>query len=163
MLSWNGIDVYHQIRECRPALPSKPYVGAATGENNLHIGANRTHQRGDSISMNSLLSGAVGEDIRYESRTSIACAMVSEGVTRAERTCLELDQIIIARAHIVYHQLPCTFVLRREFYRALNELCDRLPLSTRRLYKRPLPSRWLWTFILTVRNDTGLDLILHKR
>ncbi len=83
MLSWNGIDVYHQIRECRPALPSKPYVGAATGENNLHIGANRTHQRGDSISMNSLLSGAVGEDIRYESRTSIACAMVSEGVTRA--------------------------------------------------------------------------------
>jgi len=89
--------------------------------------------------------------------------MVSEGVTRGRDACLELDQIIIARAHIVYQQLPCTFIFLREFYRALDEFWDRFPLGTRCLQEGPFPSRWLWTFILTVRNDVGLDFILHKR
>jgi hypothetical protein len=89
--------------------------------------------------------------------------MVSEGVTRNRDACLKLDQIFIARAHVVYQQLPCTFILLREFYRALNEFCDRLPLGARCLQEGPFPSRWRWTFILTVRNDIGLDFIPHKR
>ena len=89
--------------------------------------------------------------------------MVSEGVTQSRNPCLKLDQIFIARAPAVYQQLPGTFILLREFYRTLDEFCDRLPLGAGRLEEGSLPSRWLWTFILTVRNDIGLDFILHKR
>jgi len=92
-----------------------------------------------------------------------ASVMVSKGVTRGRDACLKLDQIIIARAHVVYQQLPCTFILLREFYRALDEFCDRLPLGARCLQEGAFPSRWLWTFVLTVRNDIGLDFTLHKR
>jgi hypothetical protein len=101
--------------------------------------------------------------VRYELRASIACVMVSEGVTWGRNSYLKPDQIIIGRAHVVYQQLPRTFILLREFYRALDEFCDRLPLGARCLQEGPFPSRWLWTFILTVRNDIGLDFILHKR
>jgi hypothetical protein len=90
--------------------------------------------------------------------------MVSEGgAIRGRDANLKLGQVIIARAHVVDQQLPCSFILLREFHRALDEFCDRLPLSARCLQERPFPSRWLWTFILTVRNDIGLDLILHNR
>lgn len=89
--------------------------------------------------------------------------MVSEGVTRGRYACLNLDQIIVTRSHVVYQQLPCTFILLREFYRAFDEFCDGLPLGARCLQEWSFPSRWHWTFILTVRNDIGLDFILHKR
>lgn len=89
--------------------------------------------------------------------------MVSKGVTRGRNTYFELDQIIMARAHVVYKQLPCTFILLREFYRVLDEFCDRLPLGARCLQEGPFPSRWHWTFILTVRDDIGLDFVLQKR
>jgi hypothetical protein len=89
--------------------------------------------------------------------------MVSEGVTRGRDTCLKLYQILIARAHVVYQQLPCTFILLREFYRALSKFCDRIPLGARCLQEGPFPSGWRWTFILTVRNNIGFDFILHKR
>ncbi len=69
----------------------------------------------------------------------------------------------MARAHVEYQELPCTFILLGEFYRALDEFRDRLSLGARRLQEGSLPSRWLWTFILTVRNDIGLDFILNKR
>lgn len=164
VLSRNGTDVYHYIRESRSVIRSKVDKGAATGQNNFQIGTNNAHQRGDSISMNSLLRGAVGEDVRYELRTSIACVMmVSEALARAERACLKPDKIAIGRAHVVYQQLPCTFILFWEFYSALHDFCYRPSLGTGCLQEGPLPPMWLGTLILAVLNDIGLDFILHKR
>ena len=57
--------------------------------------------------MYSLLRGAVGEDVRYALKTSIAFVMVS-GVhgCGAENACLRSNEIIIAGAHVVYQQFP---------------------------------------------------------
>ena len=89
--------------------------------------------------------------------------MVSEVETRVEHACLRLDKIIIVRAHVVYQQLPSTFILFWKLYRAFYEFCNRLPLGAGRLQEGPLPPRWLGTFILPMRDDIGLDFILHKR
>jgi hypothetical protein len=53
--------------------------------------------------MYSLLRGAVGEDVRYALKTSIAFAMVSGGYGYgAENACLRFNKVIVAGAHVVY-------------------------------------------------------------
>jgi len=79
--------------------------------------------------MNSLLRGAVGEDVRYELKTSIACTRVSEGLRRHEDAYLGFEKIIVGRAHVIYQQLPSTFIFLWEFYRVFDEFGDRLSLS----------------------------------
>ena len=114
--------------------------------------------------MYSLLRGAVGEDVRYALKTSIAFVMVSDvHGYGAENACLGFNKIIVAGAHIVHQHLACTFILFWKFYRALNEFRNRFSICTWSLQEGPFPTRWPGTFVLLVRDDTGLNFILHDR
>jgi hypothetical protein len=45
----------------------------------------------------------------------------------------------------------------------LNEFCDRLSMCTWSLQEGPFPTRWPGAFVLLVRDNAGLDFLLHNR